>query len=175
MSLFRHQVVHNGEYTFFHLTGILSTKNDHFPLLKVEGNTCVTVNVGDVFIGVELASVENIIISAVGEVLLELFIRGLDEHVCHEERVVGSCADDSDTDAFLLVVAGISIDDVESLSGVEIVPGQVFQYSEGTASHWHVDLAPSDLFFADGVSHNSLGTWGSAEFSYEYYPVFWPE
>ena len=115
------------------------------------------------FVGVELSGVENVVIGSVGEVFLKLFFSRFDEHVGHEKGVVGPCADDSDTDSFFQVEASVTVDDVESLSGVEIVSGEVFEDGEGRGSHWDVDFAPCDLLLTDGIFDDSLGSWRSAE------------
>ena len=53
----------------------------------------------------------------------ELLPRGADEHIPHEERVVGPCADDTDIESVSLIPAGESVDDVNATSGIEIVNG----------------------------------------------------
>jgi hypothetical protein len=131
--------------------------------LEIESNASIASNIWNVFVGVELSSVENVVISSVGEVFLELFFSGFNEHVGHEKSVVGPCADDSDTDALFQVVASVTVDDVESLSGVEIVSGEVFEDGEGRGSHGDVDFAPSDFFLTDGIFDDSLCSGRSAE------------
>ena len=163
MALLGHEVIHNGEDSLFHLAGILSSKNDHFSLLKIEGNTSIAVNIWDVLVCMELASVENVVISSIGEVLLEFFFSGFNEHVGHEKGMVGTSADDSNTDSLFEVIAGVTIDDVESLSGVEIVSGEVFEDSEGAGSHGDVDFSPGDFLFTNGVLDDSFGVGRSAK------------
>jgi len=55
--------------------------------------------------------------------VLELLTRGADEHVAHEEGMVSTRADDADLDTVLLVPAGIAVDDVDAIAGVEVVDG----------------------------------------------------
>lgn len=53
----------------------------------------------------------------------ELFTRRADEHVAHEEGMIGARADNADPDAVALIPASESVDDVDALPGVEIVDG----------------------------------------------------
>lgn len=76
--------------------------------------------------------------------------------------MVRSGTNNSDSNSFGEVVSCVSIDDVESLSSVEIVSGQVLQNGEGTGSHGNIDLAPTDLFLTNWVSDNSFGRGGTA-------------
>jgi hypothetical protein len=116
-----------------------------------------------VFVGVEFSCIEDVVVSSVMEVLFELLVSGPDQHVVHEEGVIGSGTDDSDSDSFLLVIPGIPVDNVKLLSGVEIVSGQVFKKLEGTLSHRHVDGSPCDFLISDGVTHDSLGGGGASK------------
>ena len=51
--------------------------------------------------------------------MLELIPCWADQHVAHEEGVVGTGADDADAYPVALVPAGEAIDDVDALPGVE--------------------------------------------------------
>lgn len=53
--------------------------------------------------------------------MLKLLTRRADEHVSHEQGMVGTRADDTNADAVLLVPAGIAIDDVDAVTGVQVV------------------------------------------------------
>jgi hypothetical protein len=50
-----HQVIHDGENSLLHFSSVLTAQNDHFSLLEVESDASVTVNVRNVFIGMELS------------------------------------------------------------------------------------------------------------------------
>jgi hypothetical protein len=52
---------------------------------------------------------------------LQLFPGRADEHVSHEESMVGSGADDSDPDPVLLIPSRIAVHHVDAVSGVEVV------------------------------------------------------
>lgn len=54
---------------------------------------------------------------------LELLTGRADQHVAHEERMVGTGADNADLDAVLLVPTGITVNDVDAVAGVEVVDG----------------------------------------------------
>lgn len=53
--------------------------------------------------------------------MLELFPRRSDEHVAHEQSVIGARADDSDIDPVALVPSRVAVDDIDAVSGVQIV------------------------------------------------------
>lgn len=113
-----HLVEEDGEDTLLHLTGILSTEDDHLLLLEVDGDRSARGHTLGVSVGGELASVVD---GVVGVEVLELLAGGSDKHVAHEESMVGTGADDSDADAVLLVPAGETIDNIDTASGVEVV------------------------------------------------------
>ncbi len=71
--------------------------------------------------------------------------------------MVGSCADDSDSDSLLLVISGIAVNNVDSLSAVEIVFGNIFDQIERGLSDRHVDFSPADVLLSDWISDDSLG------------------
>jgi hypothetical protein len=53
--------------------------------------------------------------------VLQLLAARPDEHVAHEESMVGTSADNTDVDAVTLVPAGETIDNVDTVAGVEVV------------------------------------------------------
>lgn len=55
--------------------------------------------------------------------MLQLFPSRADKHIAHEEGVVGSGTDDPDLDTVLLVPSCETVDDVDAVSGVEVVDG----------------------------------------------------
>jgi hypothetical protein len=55
--------------------------------------------------------------------VLELSGRGTDKHVAHEESMVGTRADDADLDPVALIPAGETVNDVNAVTGVEVVNG----------------------------------------------------
>ena len=55
--------------------------------------------------------------------MLQLFARWTDEHVPHEEGMIGAGADDAHLDAVLLVPAREAIDNVDTIPSVEVVNG----------------------------------------------------
>ena len=121
MSLLWHEIVHDGEDSLFHLSCVLGSQNNHFSLVEVQGYTCVSSNIGDEFVGFELTSVKDIIVSSVGEVFIEFLRSWFYEHISHEESMIGSCTNDSDSDSLIFIITGIAIYNVNSLSRVKIV------------------------------------------------------
>jgi hypothetical protein len=120
-----HEVVHNGEDTLLHLSGVLGTEDNHLHALEVDLDGCGRSHTGSETVRRELAGVVN---NKVGLAkLLELVLGGTDEHVVHEEGVVGSCADHSDLDAVLGVPLESGIEqscNVVDGSGIGLTPAK---------------------------------------------------
>lgn len=173
MAFLWHEVIHDGENSFFHFASILGSKNDHFSLLEIQCNTSIAINIGNVFVGMELSSVEDIIVGAICEVSFQLLCSWFNQHVIHEKGMIWPGTDNSNANSFFLVEACITIDNVKSLSCVEIVSGQVLQNSKWAGSHWNVDIAPSNFLLTDRISDNSFGARGSSKLLMEENTLFW--
>lgn len=137
------EVVHDGEDTLLHLTGVLGTEDDHLHALEVDLDGGGGGHSGGETVGRELASVvdDEVGLSEVGELLGG----GTDKHVVHEESVVGARGDDADLDAVLGVPAGETVEDVDVLTGVEVVDGTLTVDLEGVLVEGNVDRAPPDV------------------------------
>lgn len=120
MSLLGHEVVHDGEDSLLHLTCVLRSQDDHLALLEVQRHCSIVDHVGDVPVSAELSSIEDVVVCSILEVSVQLLLGGLDEHVRHEEGVVGAGADDSDADPVLRVPSGIAINNIQFAAGVEV-------------------------------------------------------
>jgi hypothetical protein len=114
----RHLIVENGKDSFFHFPSILSTKDNHLLVLEVESNGCRRGHTASVSVGGESTGVVD---GVVGLEVLQLLLGGADQHVAHEESMVGTSADNADAYPVALVPAGESIDDVDAVAGVEVV------------------------------------------------------
>lgn len=115
-----HLVEEDGEDTLLHLAGVLGTQDDHLLLGEVDGHRGGRGHALGVAVGGEGAGIVD---GVVGVEVLELLTRRADEHVPHEQGMVGAGADDTDADAVLLVPAGIAVHDVDAVTGVEVVDG----------------------------------------------------
>ena len=115
-----HLVEEDGEDTLLHLTGVLGTEDDHLLLGEVDGDRGGRGHTGGESVGREGAGVVDDIVGVEG---LELLSRGADEHVAHEQSVVCTSTHDSDSDSVALIPAGVTIDNVDAVSGVEVVDG----------------------------------------------------
>lgn len=113
-----HFVEENGEDTLLHLTGVLGTEDNHLLGGKVDGDGGGRGHTLSETVGGESTSVVDCV---VGVESLQLLTGRTDQHVAHEEGMVGTGADDADLDAVLLVPAGITIDDINAIAGVEVV------------------------------------------------------
>lgn len=103
-----------------HLTSIFGTEDNHLLLGEVDGNGGGGGHTGGEAVGGESTGVVDDI---VGVEVLELLARGPDEHVTHEESMVCASADNANVDAVTLVPAGETIDNVDTVAGVEVVDG----------------------------------------------------
>lgn len=53
--------------------------------------------------------------------MIEVLSLRSDEHVAHEQSMIGTSANDSDPDAVLLVPSCKPVDNVDTISGVEVI------------------------------------------------------
>lgn len=116
----RHLVEEHGEDTLLHLTGVLGSEDNHLLLGKVDGDGSGTGHTLSPSVGWERTGVVDDI---VGVEVLELGPRWSDEHVAHEEGMVGTSANNTNVDAVAGVPAGETVDDVDAVAGVEVVNG----------------------------------------------------
>ena len=104
--------------TFFHLTCVLGTEDDHFFLGKVDSNRCGRGHTSSVAIGRERPGV----IDGVIRVEMDKLLSGWpDEHVAHKERMVGAGADHANIDPVLLIPSRKTVDDVDTIASVQVV------------------------------------------------------
>lgn len=117
-----HLVEENGEDTLLHLTSVLGTKDNHLLIGEVDGNG----GWGGHTLGVSVCWERTGIVDGVVWLeMLEILWIWADEHVAHEEGVVGAGADDADLDLVLLVPSCETIDDVDAISRVQVVDGSL--------------------------------------------------
>jgi hypothetical protein len=53
--------------------------------------------------------------------VLKLLTSRADQHVAHEQGVVGASADNANANTVALIPASITIDDIDAVTGVEVV------------------------------------------------------
>lgn len=53
--------------------------------------------------------------------MLQLLSRRANKHVAHEQSMVGTGTDDSNSDSVLLIPACVTVDDINSGSGIQVV------------------------------------------------------
>jgi hypothetical protein len=101
-----------------HLTGVLSSEDDHLLLGEVDGDGCGGGHTSSPTVGRESTSVVDHVVRVE---VLQLLTAGPDEHVAHEESMVGTRADNTNVDAVALVPAGETIDNIDTVASVEVV------------------------------------------------------
>lgn len=161
-SLLGHEVVHHSEEALLHLSSVLCSEDDHSALREVDRDAAlVGSEPGDPLLGGGgvLARVEDVVVCAESEVLLELLLGGHDHHVAHEQRVVGSAGQHSALDPVSGVPAEVPVCDVELGggglrereerayfgSGVQVVDGDVLEETVGLGGLGDVDFSPPDF------------------------------
>jgi hypothetical protein len=114
----RHQVVHDREHALLHLAGVLGAEDDELAALERQGDAGALVIPGVrgwPGTGRRCRSRSRARRTSPAA-------RGRpDQHVVHEQRVVGPRADDADLDAVLGIPAGEAVDHVEPVARVEEV------------------------------------------------------
>ena len=113
-----HEVEHDGEDSLLHLSGVLGTEDDHLLLGEVDGNRGSGSHTFGVSVGREGSGIVNGII---GMEVLEIFSIRSNKHISHEESMIGTSADNPDPDSVLLVPSCKPINNVDPISGVQVV------------------------------------------------------
>ena len=107
-----HVVVHDAEDTLLHLTSVRCAQDNELLGREVDGYGSLVADVFDLGVGNELARVHDREIgTAVREVLLDRLEIATDQHLLHEEGVVGSAGDHTCLDPVLFIPACVAIDD----------------------------------------------------------------
>ena len=159
-ALLRHDVVHDGKDALLHFAGVLGTQDHKLLARKVQVHRGLRGHAASVLVGRELTRVDDDVVGF--SEALELFGGGADEHVPHEERVIGAGADDADLHPVLRVPASEPVDDVQLLLGIQKVDGAFTVDIERLFVEADVDLSPPDVVFRAGLLDNALVVWAAA-------------
>ena len=113
--------MHDGEDSLLHFSSVFSTEDNHFHSLEVDLDGGGRGHTGGESVGGELTGVvdDKVGFAEVGELLSGRS----DQHVVHEQGVVGSGSDDSDLDSVFWVPTRESVEDVDVFSRVQVVDG----------------------------------------------------
>ena len=107
-----HVVVHDAEDTLLHLTGVRCAQDNELFGREVDGDGSLVANIWKSRVGDELARVhDSEVRAAVREVLLDRLEFAADQHLFHEEGVIGPAGDHTCLDPVLFIPAGVAIDD----------------------------------------------------------------
>ena len=107
-----HQVVHQREDALFHFAGVFGAEDDHLAPLEADVDAGARGHLMRVRIGGKLPGVVDHVVGLAE--IRQLFGRGTDQHVAHEQRMVGPSTDHADLDPVTRVPAGETIDDVQA-------------------------------------------------------------
>lgn len=128
---------------FFHLSSVLSTKNDHLLLGEVDCHRGSRGHTSGESVRWESTSVVDDIVRVEA---LELLPRRADEHVTHEQGMVCAGTDNADADSVARIPAGVSINDIDAIPGVQVID-----------SAFSVDLP--DLMYKVSIHHELLSVY----------------
>lgn len=113
-----HLVEEHSEDTLLHLTGVLGTQDDHLLLGKVDGHGGGRGHtLSEAVRGERTGVVDDI----VGVEVLKLLTSRTDQHVAHEQGVVGASANNADADTVALIPTSIAVNDIDAVTGVQVV------------------------------------------------------
>ena len=113
-----HLIEENGENTLLHLASVLGTEDNHFFVGEIDGDRSSGGHTFGISVGRERTGIVN---GVVWVEVLKIFSFRADKHVAHEKSVVGTSADDSDPDPVFLVPSCKTVDNVNSVSCVEVI------------------------------------------------------
>lgn len=86
----------------------------------------------------------------------QLLLGGADEHVVHEQAVVGAAGDHADLDAVGGVPPGEAVEHVQLVLGVQVVDGALAVDQEGVFAQLDVDGAPPHVLAGALLLHDAL-------------------
>jgi hypothetical protein len=98
----------------------------------------------------------GVVDGVVGLEALKLLARRPDQHVAHEERVVGARADDPHADPVLFVPSRVAVHDVDAVPRVEVVDRAFAVDLPHLWSHGLVDGPPPDVVLGAGLLDHAL-------------------
>jgi hypothetical protein len=149
-----HQVVHDREHALLHLTGVFGTEDHELATRQAEADAGRRLDAIQHRVGREAAGVVDHVVgrTEVGQLLGSR----ADQHVAHEQRVVGTLADDAHLDAVVLVPAGEAVDHVELVAGAEVVDSAATRDVEHPVLQADVDITPPDVVEHLFMTHDAL-------------------
>ena len=104
--------MHDAKDTLLHLSSVGGAENDELLGGEVDTDAGLVTDVFQVLVGNELSRVHDCEVGAASsEVLLDGTDVCTNQHLLHEEGVVGAARDDTSLDSEILVPASVAIDD----------------------------------------------------------------
>ena len=142
-ALLGHEVVHDRKHALLHFAGVLRSQNGQLVALEVEVDTRFGRHLFGVTVGRKSACIHD---GEVGTAKAgQLLLGRANEHVAHEERVVGARANDADLQAILRGPTGKSVKHIQPLYRVEVINGPLSVDLVVPGIQRDVDLSPPDV------------------------------
>src|SRR5262245_60545554 len=154
--------MHDGEDSLLHFASVFRSEDHHFLRLKIQADARLAADSFDRVVRREWARIENHPVGLAE--LSQLRLAGTDEHVLHEQSVIGPRADDADLDAVLQIPARIAVNDVNALTPGQVVDGPLAVDAVRLRRQLDIDVSPPDVASDAGLIDNSLVLGAAAGF-----------
>mmetsp|Transcript_29917 Transcript_29917/g.64489 ORF Transcript_29917/g.64489 Transcript_29917/m.64489 type:complete len:256 (+) Transcript_29917:1039-1806(+) len=137
------EVVHDGEHTFLHFPSVLRSENHHLPGSKVQRHRGAGAHAFSGPVARESACVVNRIVW--GAKVGKFFCSRANQHVVHEEGVIGTAGNNSNLVAKLRVPPGKTIKDIQSGASVQVVDCSLSIDLEAVLTQGQVHCSPPNI------------------------------
>ena len=150
----RHDVIHDREHAFFHLTGVFGSQNHHLSTIKMDRYTCRAGHSLDVRLGRTLAGVVNHVIRFAER--LEFLLGRSNQHVVHEECVIRSRTDNSNFNSVFRIPTREAVHHVKPGLRIEECRREFLKLCKRRVGQCDVDRAPPDIRFTGRLRNDPL-------------------
>mmetsp|Transcript_23072 Transcript_23072/g.27225 ORF Transcript_23072/g.27225 Transcript_23072/m.27225 type:complete len:271 (+) Transcript_23072:215-1027(+) len=150
----RQEVVHDRENAFLHFARVLSSEDHHFARSEVQRDRSARAHAFGRPVARESTGVVNRVVwfTEVGKFLL----CGADQHVVHEEGVIGAASNDPDLVAIIWIPPCKSVKDIQPGTSVQVVDGSFAVDPEAALRQWHVDGSPPNVILCGWLLNDSF-------------------
>ena len=154
-ALQRQRVIQNREDALLHFTGVLTAKDHHFARLEIDIDRGLARQAGYARARLRLAAVVDHPIRLAE--ICQFLLRRTNQHVPHEQRMVGTPANNADLQPMLRIPRRIAVNAIDVIPPrVQRDDGGVLQDREGLLADGDVDVPPPDVILGNGVLNDAL-------------------